>query len=358
MNKTAVCALLAALATATAQAGGHAEWLSTSHNFGAFHEDDGVRTCTMRYVNTGDEPLSITAARSSCGCTLAEYSRKPLAPGDTAEIVVSYDPTGRPGRFSKNVYINFDNDEGRRTLTVNGVVIGAPTTLMQRYPVIAGDALRLSRGAVMAGDVAKGRMKTVFLEVYNASTDTLRPTFGAAPAFADVSLLPESVAPGEQASLVCHVNTARTDGWGLIEDSIVMTPSASAPAIVLPLTVVISEDFSRLTDEQRAKAPVITLEPSRLDFGELDRGAGTVALSAAIGNDGRSPLEIRRVYCTDPGVTVDIDRTRVKRGKEAELRVSGDPSAIGGKMLNSKIVIISNDPTRPNVALRAVGLLR
>lgn len=156
MNKTAVCALLAALATATAQAGGHAEWLSTSHNFGAFHEDDGVRTCTMRYVNTGDEPLSITAARSSCGCTLAEYSRKPLAPGDTAEIVVSYDPTGRPGRFSKNVYINFDNDEGRRTLTVNGVVIGAPTTLMQRYPVIAGDALRLSRGAVMAGDVAKG----------------------------------------------------------------------------------------------------------------------------------------------------------------------------------------------------------
>lgn len=341
-----------------ATAAGHAEWLETRHDFGAFHEDDGLRACAMRYVNAGDAPLRIRAVHSSCGCTVAKYSREPLAPGDTAEITVSYDPTGRPGRFSKNVYISFDNDEGRRTLTVNGTVIGAPTTLSQRYPVQAGTAMRMSRGAIMAGDVAKGRMKTVFLEIYNSSTDTLRPQVVSSPSFADVSLMPEAVAPGEQASLVCHVNTARTDGWGLVEDSLTLVPASGAEALVLPLTVVISEDFSRLTDGQRAKAPAISLNPERLDFGEIPRDAAPSTLTAVIRNNGRNPLEIRRVYTTDPGIGVEVDRSRVKRGKSARLRVTVDPGAIPGKMLNSKIVIISNDPTRPNASLRVVGLLR
>lgn len=345
------------LCTCGAQAAGHAEWLRTTHNFGAFHEDDGVRTCSMRYVNTGDAPLSITAARSSCGCTLAKYSRAPLAPGDTAEIVVSYDPTGRPGRFSKNVYINFDNDEGRRTLTVSGVVISGGSTLSQRYPVEAGEHLHMSRGAVMAGDVAKGRMKTVFLEIYNAGTDTLRPEVKSVPAFADVAFLPPAIAPGEQSSLVCHVHTERCDSWGLVEDSIVIVPSPAEDAVTIPVTAVISEDFSRLTDEDRIKAPVVRLDPERLDFGVLDRSSAPVTLRAEVYNDGRNTLEIRRVYTVDPGITVKIDRTSVKHGRKAEVSVTVDPSLISGSILNAKIVIISNDPTRPNMSLRAVGTI-
>lgn len=358
MNCKILIASIALTATIGVTAGPSVRWLDTHHRFGAFHEDDGTVECTFRYVNDGDAPLRITAARSSCGCTLPRYTRDDVAPGDTAEVVVSYDPTGRPGRFSKNVYIDTNTDPVRTTLTISGTVIGAPATVAQRYPVELGDAMRLSRGAVMAGDVAKGHMKSVFVEVYNASTDTLRPVATSVPPFVDLAWMPAAVAPGEQTSLVCHVRTDKAD-WGFVADSIVIAPdAASAERHTLPLTVVVSEDFSGLTDELRAKAPVADADPASLDFGTLVCDGNTATLTAEIRNRGRRPLEIRRVYCVDAGVSATIDRTRIKPGKSGRLTVTVDPSQLAGRLLNSKVNIICNDPTRPNLAVRAVGQLK
>ncbi|MDE6136386.1 MAG: DUF1573 domain-containing protein, partial [Muribaculaceae bacterium] len=64
------------------------------------------------------------------------------------------------------------------------------------------------------------------------------------------------------------------------------------------------------------------------------------------------------VYCIDPGVTATIDRTRIKPGKSGRLTVRVDPSQLTGPLLNSKINIICNDPTRPNLAIRAVGQVK
>ncbi len=346
------------MAALGAAAGPSVRWLETHHRFGAFHEDDGTVECTFRYINDGDGPLRITAARSSCGCTLPRYTRDDVAPGDTAEITVSYDPTGRPGRFSKNVYIDTNTDPVRTTLTVSGTVIGAPATVSQRYPIEMGGAMRMSRGAVMAGDVARGHTKSVFVEVYNASTDTLRPAAVRTPAFVDVAWMPAAVAPGEQTSLVCHVRTDRAD-WGFVADSLVITPDATSDERhTLPLTVVVSEDFSTLTDAQRAKAPAAEANLSSLDFGTISSDDDTVELTADISNRGRSTLEIRRVYCIDPGITATIDRTRIKPGKSGRLTVRVDPSQLTGPLLNSKINIICNDPTRPNLAIRAVGQVK
>jgi len=353
---TVLALLFAALG---ANAAGKVCWLETQHNFGAFHEDDGMAECVFRYVNTGDSILRVTAARTSCGCTLLDYSREPLAPGDTASVTVCYDPTGRPGRFSKKVYIDMNTEPVRTTLTVSGVVIGAPSTVAQRYPVALGPAMRLSRGAIMAGDVAYGRVKSVFLEVYNASSDTLHPAVISAPRFMDVVWMPEAVAPGEQSSLVCRVRSSACGQWGLVADSVVLASSAvDSMRFVLPATVIVSEDFSKLTDAQRSKAPVIEIEPERLDFGLLDRANGTVILDAKIGNRGHDPLVIRRVYTADPGIKVSVSKERVKKGRHADVTVCVDPSLIAGSLLNSKITVISNDPTRPNTTLRIVGEIR
>lgn len=340
------------------QASPQATWLETKHNFGAFHEDEGTVECVFRYVNTGDTDLCITAARTSCGCTIPHYSREAVAPGDTASVTVSYDPTGRPGRFSKNVYIDMNTEPVRTTLAISGVVIGAPVTLGQRYPVETGTDLRLSRGAVMAGDVKAAHTKSVFVEAYNASTDTLRPEIVRSPRFVKAVWMPEAVAPGEQTSLVCHVSAADTGTWGLVADSIEIRPTSGAPeAFTLPVTVVVTEDFSRLTDEQRAKAPVVEAAADRLDFGVVERTGGVLERTVELTNAGRTPLEIRRVYTLDDGVDATASRTRLKPGKSAVITVRVDPSELRGSLLNSKINVITNDPSRPNLTLRAVGQL-
>lgn len=67
------------------------------------------------FTNTGDEPLQITNAKGSCGCTVPEWPKEPIFPGETNEIKVRYD-TKRIGKFAKRV-----------TLTTN--VVGDPIVL-------------------------------------------------------------------------------------------------------------------------------------------------------------------------------------------------------------------------------------
>ncbi|MCB9033474.1 MAG: DUF1573 domain-containing protein [Chitinophagales bacterium] len=64
---------------------------------------NGVREFT--FTNPGTEPLQITNARGSCGCTVPSYSKDPVLPGAKSVIQVKYD-TNRVGPFSKTVTVN------------------------------------------------------------------------------------------------------------------------------------------------------------------------------------------------------------------------------------------------------------
>ena len=112
-------------------------WLETRHNFGAFDEDFGPATTEFKFVNTGDEPVSILGAHASCGCTTPKYPREAIAPGDTASITVTYDPAGRPGRFTKYVGVELSGDLPRIKLYVSGTVVGNERSIEGRFPVKA-----------------------------------------------------------------------------------------------------------------------------------------------------------------------------------------------------------------------------
>ncbi|MBQ9073648.1 MAG: hypothetical protein IJY30_04215, partial [Muribaculaceae bacterium] len=66
-------------------------------------------------------------------------------------------------------------------------------------------------------------------------------------------------------------------------------------------------------------------------------------------------LELRRVYTTDAGVTVEVDKTKIKKGKSATATVTIDTSKIGRELLNALITIISNDPERSRTMVRVVA---
>ena len=76
----------------------------TSHNFGTFPEESPKVTCTFKFTNTGDKLLVIHQAIASCGCTVPDYPKEPIKPGESGEIVVTYDGTGKfPGHFKKSI---------------------------------------------------------------------------------------------------------------------------------------------------------------------------------------------------------------------------------------------------------------
>ncbi len=124
--------LVAAMVTANAQntavqAGAKIEFSKETHDYGNI-KYDGEPYCSFEFKNTGDQPLIISNAKGSCGCTVPEWPKEPIAPGAKGSIRVKYD-TKRPGPINKSVTINSNavNVEGGiSVLRIKGEVGPAP----------------------------------------------------------------------------------------------------------------------------------------------------------------------------------------------------------------------------------------
>lgn len=352
MNKILLALLLAA-SCGVVSAQPRARFLSTNHDFGAFHEEDGLARCEFILVNDGTSPLTIISARATCGCTTPEYSRKPIAPGDTARVAVAYDPAGRPGRFNKTVYVETDGVPSKSRLDIRGVVIGSDESVGRRYPVEMGP-LRLAKPVLALGDATKGRLKSVYLEGYNRSDDSLNIKVKNVPPYLDIVFAPEVAAPGEQVTLIAYVSAHKGAPYGVVEDTLTIVPVPGLE-FELPAIVTVQEDFSKMDAAQMEKAPIAVPETERVELGRVDRSGAPVETSFKLTNAGKSDLKIRRVYSVDKGVKVTSASETVKKGKSTEIKVVVNPAMQEGSLLNNRIQIITNDPLHPVYTVRLVG---
>ena len=93
----------------------------TSHNFGTFPESSPKVTCTFKFTNTGDKLLVIHQAMASCGCTVPQFPKEPIKPGESGEIIVTYNEAGKfPGHFKKSITIRTNAKQEIIRLYVEG----------------------------------------------------------------------------------------------------------------------------------------------------------------------------------------------------------------------------------------------
>lgn len=79
------------------------EFETENHEFGSIKEGDVV-SFDFKFRNAGKAPLIITQASASCGCTVPEYSKDPIAPAENGFIKVTFNSEGKHGMTSKNRY--------------------------------------------------------------------------------------------------------------------------------------------------------------------------------------------------------------------------------------------------------------
>ncbi|TNE61980.1 MAG: DUF1573 domain-containing protein [Bacteroidetes bacterium] len=92
-------------------------------DFGVVDEGTVVKH-VYNFTNTGSEPLVISNAKGSCGCTVPTWPKQPVPPGGTGELVVEFNTKGKPGRQSKQVTVTANTNPTDTHIEIHGEVRG------------------------------------------------------------------------------------------------------------------------------------------------------------------------------------------------------------------------------------------
>ncbi len=96
------------------------KWKTESLNLGDIPVGKPV-TIEFEFTNTSDAEVIVVSAQASCGCTVADYPKTPIAAGKTSKITATYN-AATMGAFAKNVTVTIQNEEAK-VLTFKGTVI-------------------------------------------------------------------------------------------------------------------------------------------------------------------------------------------------------------------------------------------
>ena len=95
------------------------------YNFGTIKQGESV-THIFTFVNSGKEPLIITSASGSCGCTVPEWPKEPVKKGDKNSIKVTFNSAGKMGMQDKTVTIQSNAKANPKVIHIKGNVEAAP----------------------------------------------------------------------------------------------------------------------------------------------------------------------------------------------------------------------------------------
>ena len=119
--------LLGSFTMAMAQKPAEIKFEKMTHDFGKFSEKEPVVRCVFSFTNIGELPLVINQAVASCGCTVPEYTKTPIQPGEKGEVKVTYNGTGKfPGHFKKSITVRTNGAVEMTRLYIEGDMEEAP----------------------------------------------------------------------------------------------------------------------------------------------------------------------------------------------------------------------------------------
>ena len=98
------------------------QFTETEFDFGKIDQGETVQH-TYEFKNTGTEPLIISSAKGSCGCTVPKWPKEPIAPGATASIDVEFNSKGKKSKQNKKVTITANTNPPQSFIYLKGEVI-------------------------------------------------------------------------------------------------------------------------------------------------------------------------------------------------------------------------------------------
>jgi len=316
-----------------------------SHDFGKINEADGRVTTVFNFKNEGMSPLVLSNVRASCGCTTPKWTKEPVEPGATGAITVTYNPNGRPGKFSKTITVTSNAKEQTMRLYIKGEVIPKPAQPVNKYPVKIGE-LSLASKQVNMGDVMKGQTKSMNIEYANQTASKLTVE-ASQSAFVSATATLGEMDPQQSGQLAIMLDGNACPFFGPVKETIYLKVNGkteNTEAYAISLTANIQEDFSKMTEADKLNAPIADIA-KEIDLGILPKGKAKVAMVLRINNAGTNPLFIRRVIAADD-MFFPMLKSGLKSGKR-EIKFTVNTTNMAATKYQRTITIITNDYKNP-----------
>ncbi len=345
-----VLALVISAGTAMAQAKPVITFDKQTHDFGTFKEAAGTQTTSFKFKNEGTVPLILSNVRASCGCTTPKWTREPVAPGATGEIQVSYNPKNRPGSFNKSVTVTSNATVQTTILRITGNVEQREKTLAEQYPRQIG-SLRVKSNYLSFAKLKQGDVVTQELELVNDTDEDVEVGFRTVPEHLTAVAEPSVIKAKSRGTLKVTYDTKAANTYGFASHRIYLSLNGSKDyKNSVGVSCTIEEDFSHLSAEQLANAPVAEFEPKTFDFGEMKQG-DKKEHTFTLTNKGKSDLLIRRVRSSCGCTAVAPSKKVIAPGETAPVKVTFDSRGKRGRQSKS-ITVITNDPKNSTTTLR------
>ncbi len=150
------------------------EFIEDKHDFGTITE--GVNaTWEFKFKNVGKDTIKLqpTDVRASCGCTTPNWTKEPIAPGQTGIVSAQFGSAGRPGIFNKNVTVSYQGNVVKM-LGIKGIVIKPDTaTKYSEADLKKSPKIVLEKNSYHFGKVERGQKVSTKIVVKNTGKDSL-----------------------------------------------------------------------------------------------------------------------------------------------------------------------------------------
>lgn len=328
------------------------KFLSEKRNFGDIKEEDGSVSTTFQFVNIGKKPLKITNVLTTCGCTTPEWTKTEVKTGDTGVVVAVFSPQNKQGYFQKTLTVITNGNPQSATLTVEGAVSSRKKDMEAMFPDKMGNLLFSAKQIVLPAQ-KEDKLDTVWLSIYNPTNEKMFIHSIATPSMmrTETTRMVLGANDGDMIMFTYDGTIAKSKGLGPRIDSIFLfTTDADQPSKLITIKANMVQNFSHLTKEQLANAPVVNFKQTEGNVGQLYQGeVGTFAYEVT--NTGKSDMVIRGVRSECSCVTAVIPQKAIKKGGKGKILVSINSKG-RHREIEEKFTVFVNDPNHSETILK------
>ncbi len=328
------------------------QFSATEHNFGTFKEETGRQSFDFIVTNTGTDPLVIQNVVASCGCTTPEWTKQPIPAGGKGKVTAIYDPKDRPGIFNKTLSVYANTKPEVVVLTIKGEVTPREKTVEELFTFPVGGLIRFESQQLAFTDIKKTEKKVRVMQIVNTSAAPVKVEFDNLPVHLTVKANPETLKAGQKGLVEGTYDATKNPGWGSVNDLVkIKLNGAVQENVYYYVSANLKEDFSSLSAEQLANAPVFKVASTTYDLGKI-KGSTQNEVEFKFTNEGKSDLILRniRASCGCTAVQQGSQGIGIKPGESSSIKATFNSGSYNGKVTKT-IYVYSNDPKNSEVVL-------